>query len=305
VESFGRALAFDSENEDAALPLAQHYFDLDNHAEAYPLLYMLSKRAARREQEEQHRLALMLGQSALASATPKRRSRPTTRPTPSTRRTCPRSPAWRRRYYAAADWEKAFKFYQMLLVHAPRLPRARGDHRHLLSLGCGQARAEREAQGAQHVRQGAGGRQLPPAHARGRHRLYEEQQKWDQVIHYKKQILEVSTSDDERFNLNVEIGDLWNDKQKNPGKAIESYKEATYLKPEDHPVLHKLLAAYQRTKQWEEAIDIIEQISAADKRDVARAKFSYTVAVIRRDELKDVDGAIDKFNEALDPTRRS
>ena len=66
VEAFNRALAFDEDNEDAALPLAQHHFDNENHAEAYPLLYLLGKRAARREQAEQHKLALMLGQSALA-----------------------------------------------------------------------------------------------------------------------------------------------------------------------------------------------------------------------------------------------
>ncbi len=35
-------------------------------------------------------------------------------------------------------------------------------------------------------------------------------------------------------------------------------------------------------------------------RDSAKSKYAYTIAVIIRDELKDPEGAIDKFNEALD-----
>ncbi|MCB9662249.1 MAG: tetratricopeptide repeat protein [Sandaracinaceae bacterium] len=300
VQSFAQALAFDEDNEDAALPLAQHHFDLGGHAEAYPLLYMLGKRASKREQDEQHRLALMLGESALAVGNTEEAIKAYNKAYQIDSAHLPSLTGVAAAYYAAQDWEKAFKFYQMLLVH------------HRDSLGREEItdifyrlgvvkREQDEKRKALNMFDKA-------LEEDAFHRptllavigLYEEQQKWDQVIHYKKQLLEVAETEDERFDLNVEIGDLWNDKQKNPGKAIESYREATYLKPDDHPVLHKLLAAYQRTKQWEEAIEIIEQISAADKREAARAKFSYTIAVIRRDELKDVDGAIDKFNEALD-----
>lgn len=300
VEAFNRALAFDEDNEDAALPLAQHHFDNENHAEAYPLLYMLSKRAARREQPEQHKLALMLGQSALAVGNTEEAIKSYNKAYAIDSAHLPSLTGVAAAYYAAADWEKAFKFYQMLLVHhRDSLGREEiTDIFYRLGVVKREQNEKRKALNMFDKALEEDNFHVPTLVAVIG--LYEEQQKWDQVIHYKKQILEVATTDEERFNLNVEIGDLWNDKQKNPGKAIESYKEATYLKPDDHPALHKLLAAYQRTKQWEEAIEIIEQISAADKRDAARAKFSYTIAVIRRDELKDVDGAIDKFNEALD-----
>ena len=70
--------------------------------------------------------------------------------------------------------------------------------------------------------------------------LYADQQKWDQVIHFKKQLLEVAEDEDERFTLLVQVGDLWSEKQKNPAKAIESYREATYIKPDDHKADVKL-----------------------------------------------------------------
>ncbi len=69
-------------------------------------------------------------------------------------------------YYRARDWEKSFKFYQMLLVHHRDSLGARRDHGHLLSPRRHQARAGRAAQGAQHVRQGARGGSVPPSDAR-------------------------------------------------------------------------------------------------------------------------------------------
>ena len=65
-------------------------------------------------------------------------------------------------------------------------------------------------------------------------------------------------------------------------------------------LLHKLLQLYQETKQWKEATEIIQRVADLDERAPAKAKYAYTVGVILRDELKDVEGALARFNEALD-----
>src|SRR5690606_9492440 len=62
----------------------------------------------------------------------------------------------------------------------------------------------------------------------------------------------------------------------------------------------KLLQRYQETKRWKEAAEIIQRVADLDERASAKAKYAYTVGVILRDELKDVDGALARFNEALD-----
>ena len=123
---------------------------------------------------------------------------------------------------------------------------------------------------------------------------------FENIIHFKKQILETVTDLEERFDLLDAIGTLWKEKVGNAQKAIESWAEASDIKPEDHRMLHKLLVAYQETKQWEDAIQIIDQIEALETRDKVKAKYKYTIAVITRDELKDADAALDKFNESLD-----
>ncbi|MCZ7678447.1 MAG: hypothetical protein M5U28_06615 [Sandaracinaceae bacterium] len=100
-----------------------------------------------------------------------------------------------------------------------------------------------------------------------------------------------------------EIGDLWHDKLKNSQKAIESYAEASELEPNNHRLLHKLLGLYQQTKQWDEAIGIIQRVSDLDERAAAKSKYAYTVGVILRDEVKDTERALEKFDEALDLDR--
>jgi tetratricopeptide (TPR) repeat protein len=129
--------------------------------------------------------------------------------------------------------------------------------------------------------------------------IHAEDGSWDQVIHYKKQLLEGAPLA-ERLTLLQEIADLWRDKLDNRQKAIEAMVEATALEPKNHVLLHKLLGLYQETKQWKDATDVIQRIADLDERPVAKAKYAYTVGVILRDELKDVEGALTRFNDALD-----
>ena len=65
-------------------------------------------------------------------------------------------------------------------------------------------------------------------------------------------------------------------------------------------LLHKLLEAYTEQRQWRRAIETLDQLSARGDVAERRARFHYAAAVIARDELHDVELAVDKFNAALD-----
>jgi tetratricopeptide (TPR) repeat protein len=65
IAAYEVALQKDPDNEEAALPLADEYFQQGRYADARPLLEMLVKRAGKREPAEQHKLSFMLGQAAL------------------------------------------------------------------------------------------------------------------------------------------------------------------------------------------------------------------------------------------------
>ena len=88
-------------------------------------------------------------------------------------------------------------------------------------------------------------------------------------------------------------------RQPQQGHRERSPKRSS-IEPKNHVLLHKLLQLYQETKQWKDATEIIQRVADLDERTAAKAKYAYTVGVIMRDELKDVEGALARFNEALD-----
>jgi tetratricopeptide (TPR) repeat protein len=130
--------------------------------------------------------------------------------------------------------------------------------------------------------------------------LYTELKDWKQVVAYKRQILDNVSDGEERFKVLVEIGDIWNDNDKNPSKAVEALEEALELQPENHVLLHKLLALYQATENWGKMIDTIQAIANMEKDPVRKSKFLYTMAQLYRDKEGDQDRAVELFNEALD-----
>lgn len=70
--------------------------------------------------------------------------------------------------------------------------------------------------------------------------------------------------------------------------------------PGTHALLHKLLALYEKIKDYDRMVETIQKISDIDERPLAKSKFAYTIAVIKRDQFNDAAAAIEKFDEALD-----
>lgn len=299
VECYENALKQDPANEEAAIPLSDEYVKVERWADAFPILDMLVKGMGKREEAEQHSLSFTLGEVALELENSEDAIKALLKAYQLDQQHLPTLMKLADAHYMAKDWDKAFKYYQMLLVHHRDslgrdettdvfyklgvVKREQGDRRKALNM------FDKALEEDPHHR--------PTLEAMVG--VYEKAKDWEQTIHYKKQVLEV-VDIEERFGMLQEVGDLWNEKAKNSEKAIEAYAEASELEPDNHRLLHKLLMLYQKTRQWDEAIGIIQRISDLDERPSAKSKYAYTVAVILRDEIKDADRAIDKFNEALD-----
>ncbi|MCS6797689.1 MAG: tetratricopeptide repeat protein [Myxococcota bacterium] len=307
LDEHGRALAAwraalekDPDNEEAALPLAREYYAHGQWEQAFPLLQMLHRRAARRDAAEQHELAWHLGEAATRVGQDEEAVKAFTRAHQLDSNHLPSLLGLAHAHFRTRDWDKAFKFFQMALVHHRDaldaeqvadvfyrlgvIKREQGERRKALNM-FDKALEER------------------PGHRPALEALvalYEANQEWEQVIHYRKLLLDVAADADERFALLDGIGDLWKDKVGNAQKAIQSWNEALAVRPTDHKTLHKLLVAYQETRQWEKAIETIERIAELDPRAEAKAKYAYTIGVILRDELKNPAAAVDRFNQALD-----
>lgn len=300
VECFEDAYKLDSDNEGAALPLVDEYTKTERWQDAEPLLQMLVKRFAARDESDQQRLWYLLGRCSDKLNNNETAIKAYNQAFELDSQDLASLMGLAAAYFRNQDWDKSFKYYQMVLVHHRDelgreettdtfyrlgvIKREQGEHRKALNM-FDKVLEEDSAH-------------LPTLNALVS--LYGEQNDFEQVIHFKNLILDLTSEERKQFELLDEIGDIWRDKVKNPVKAIDVYFEASKIEPNSHKILHKLLSLYQETRQWESAVEMIERISSLDDREEIKAKYAYTVAVIQRDELKNPDAAIEKFNESLD-----
>ncbi|HUJ57834.1 MAG TPA: tetratricopeptide repeat protein [Kofleriaceae bacterium] len=107
-------------------------------------------------------------------------------------------------------------------------------------------------------------------------------------------------SDYNRAKLFEEIGDIWRERIKDVSSATGAYLEGLKIAPHSRVLMHKLLEAYTEQRQWRRAVETLDQLSAREESPEHRARFHYAAAVIARDELHDLELAVDKFHAALD-----
>ena len=105
---------------------------------------------------------------------------------------------------------------------------------------------------------------------------------------------------DERVRILGEMGDYLAKQLGRPDEAIAAYHEGLQLKPESHPLLHKLLEVFSQESRWEEAADILDTLISLEKNEKRRARYHLTAALIARDEIKDGRRALKHLYGALD-----
>ncbi len=300
VAAFESALSADPDNEDALLPLVDSYVANQRHEDALPLLQTLVQRSDKRDRDEQHRLASMLGDTAtrLGNADEAVRAYERAYEIDSDDSTALKGLA--ASYFRAGLWDDAFKYHQLLLVqHRDSLGR---DETTEVFYRLGVVKREQgEEKKARNMFEKALEEDTHYVPALGAMvELHRADQDWQSVVQYKKRILDVTDEPLARAAILVELGDLWHEKLSQPDAAAEAFTESLDLEPSNHVVLHKLLATYQAADRWSEAIDTIDRICSIEERNDAKAKYTYTIGVILRDKLEDEDAALERFNDSLD-----
>ncbi len=82
--------------------------------------------------------------------------------------------------------------------------------------------------------------------------------------------------------------------------AAEAYEAARQLAPRDLPILHKLLALYQKQQKWASLFDVLRAISEVDVDPHRRAKTLFTMGQIANTGLMDRGTALEYFDKTLD-----
>jgi tetratricopeptide (TPR) repeat protein len=299
IAAYERAIASDRENEEAAMPLVDEYVATERWADAAPLAEMLVKKSKSREKSEQHSLNRLLGKIQEA-----RKNYPEALKAYQTAHQLDVTDPETVRGLAAVtfelgDWPSALTNYQKVLTG---LSEGDVDERVEVYHRLGRIK-QAQGQNKQAINNFEKALSLDPNHRKTLDSLvdiYSAEGDWPQVAEHKRRILEQLYDDEERLSMLVGIADVWGEKQKDASKAIEALEEARGIRPQDHVILHKLLAFYQQSGDWRQMVEALASISEIEQEPAKKARYSYTMAQLYRDKIQDMERAVELFNEALD-----
>jgi len=289
----------DPENEEAAQPLAFEFINTEKYEAAEPLLDLLVRKSSKRERSEQHDLQNKLGKVCQALGKDEKALKAYTAASQLDLTDQVTIKGLAEVCFRLKDWSAALTNFQKVLTALDESDtEARANVYY--KLGCIKREQGQAKQAINNFEKALG---VDPAHRptlEALVALYTELKDWKQVVAFKRQILDNVIDGEERFKILSEIGDVWNDSDKNPAKAIEALEEALELFPTRLTLLHKLLGLYQATENWSKMIETISAISDTEKDPVRKSKFLYTMAQLYRDKEENQDRAVELFNEALD-----
>lgn len=132
--------------------------------------------------------------------------------------------------------------------------------------------------------------------------ITESQGKWDKAAEHRQKLVQVLDGD-ARFEAGVALGALARDKLSDPYMSIDAYLAAHRVRPDALDVLDALYVLYRETRQGAKAAEMLEKMLQVPslKEDAQRAKrVWFALGELSRDELQDVEKAVDCFNAALD-----
>ncbi|MBM7117671.1 tetratricopeptide repeat protein [Archangium primigenium] len=130
--------------------------------------------------------------------------------------------------------------------------------------------------------------------------------RWERAGDLRQQLAQVLEGE-AKAKVLLDLGQLAREKLKDPYQAIDAYSGALKLVPESLEVLDALYVLLRETRQSQKAADMLQRMlrlpALASEPNKARRVW-FALGELRRDELRDVDGAAEAFNTALDLDHR-
>ena len=134
-------------------------------------------------------------------------------------------------------------------------------------------------------------------------RLYvilSEQKRWQELTEIITRVTEHRDDKNELFDLYLMLGDLYRDHLHIHAKAVSAWFQALEIEPESRQIFVRLLEVYQQMEKWTASIKVLKKLVKLEKETEKKSYYTYTIALIYRDQLKDSYLAVRHFDEALD-----
>lgn len=135
--------------------------------------------------------------------------------------------------------------------------------------------------------------------ARSLRTLYGQKSNWKKAVAVAEKRLE-HARDDERYELLVALGDIYNEQLSNREAASKSYVEALEIRADDRNLLTKLMGVYSTNKDWSKLVEVILRIAELVDDPRMLTKYFNTAAQICHRELGRFEESADYYEQALE-----
>ena len=298
----GAVIALDPEHVEAAIPLAELYFQNEEWAQLQPVLEMLVRKARQdhncdpREMNELYYRAARC-MDALEQNTRALEFYKSAYDIDSTY--LPTLVGRANLLYKMEDWENAGRIYQTILVqHRDSQEEAQVVE---IYYRLGMVRLHlKERKKALNMFEKA--LEVDSGHVGTLHAVIDIQTKqgdYEAVVHAKRGLMQTADAS-KQVSLLSDIGNIYRENLSNPQKAIAAYLEGLDVEPNNTALLQKVLDLFTATEQWKKVVDTIERFTALEKDPVRRGRYFQAAGTVCRDKLKAHDQAIEYYEKALD-----
>jgi len=130
-------------------------------------------------------------------------------------------------------------------------------------------------------------------------KVYERQEKWEDLVRVKRSRLELAAPA-ERFDLLLEIGDLEFQKLSDRRQAQKTLASALEERPDDRKLLTKLMQLYSEEKDWTKLIEVVLKLAEFVEDPRQRAKYLHTAAIVSWRQVGELDNALAFYERALE-----
>lgn len=133
--------------------------------------------------------------------------------------------------------------------------------------------------------------------------VYRKQQRWAELADVLTAHVELETDLERQVDLYLALGDLYETQLASTSRAIDAYQSAVDLDDTNDDSLAALERLYRRDERWGKLARVLEQRADQfeESGDGTRASaLRRELATLRADKLGDLEGAIGKYEAALD-----
>ncbi|WP_163782720.1 tetratricopeptide repeat protein [Myxococcus vastator] len=132
--------------------------------------------------------------------------------------------------------------------------------------------------------------------------LLEKQGQYEKSAELRQQLVGVLEGE-ARAKVGLELGRIARDELHDPYMAIDAFTNALKSQPDAPEVMDQLYVLLRETRQGQKAADVLARMLALPALGLEPHKAKrvwFALGELRRDDLKDVEGATEAFNAALD-----